>query len=87
LAAYSNYWERHALTVTKEHVLNVSGEGYLGYGAPEFTAEQHRYCKRKHSSTIHVFFLVGSFRALPTLVPHKNHWVEWIANSGRFKCI
>ena len=53
--------------------MNVSGEGYVGYGAPELTAEQHVYCKGKHSSTVHVDSLVSSFRALLTLVLHRNH--------------
>jgi len=67
LAAYSNYWERHALAVMKERVLNVFGVGYIEYEAPEFTAEQHRYCKLQHSSTIHEISLVSSFRTLPNL--------------------
>jgi len=71
----------------KEHVLNVSGEGYVGFRAPEFTAAQHIYFKRKHSSTIHLIFLVSIFRALLTLVLRRNHWVEWKANSGTVKCI
>jgi hypothetical protein len=38
----------------KEHVLNVSGEGYLGYGAPEFTAEQNIYVVNVNTPPLHM---------------------------------